>query len=62
MNDLDLFGDTGPALDTLARHLPGAVVRVIDGANHFFFGKLYPLGEAVEAWARQLRSGEGGAE
>jgi uncharacterized protein len=26
---------------------------VIDGADHFFLGKLYPLGEAVSAWARQ---------
>jgi len=26
---------------------------VIDGADHFFFGKLYPLGEAVGAWARR---------
>src|SRR5437016_7181375 len=25
---------------------------VIEGADHFFFGKLYPLGEAVSDWAR----------
>ena len=25
---------------------------VIEGADHFFFGKLYPLGEAVRGWAR----------
>src|SRR5438477_9762653 len=25
---------------------------VIEGADHFFFGKLYPLGEAVGGWAR----------
>jgi alpha/beta superfamily hydrolase len=24
--------------------------RIVDGADHFFFGKLYPLGEAIEAW------------
>ena len=24
--------------------------RVIEGADHFFFGKLYPLGEAIGAW------------
>jgi alpha/beta superfamily hydrolase len=30
--------------------LTGAEVRVIDGADHFFFGKLYPLGEAIGAW------------
>lgn len=26
---------------------------VIDGADHFFFGKLYPLGEALSGWARR---------
>ena len=25
---------------------------LIEGADHFFFGKLYPLGEAVSGWAR----------
>ena len=30
--------------------LTGAEERVIDGADHFFFGKLYPLGEAIGAW------------
>jgi len=25
---------------------------VIEGADHFFFGKLYPLGEAIGDWAR----------
>jgi uncharacterized protein len=49
-----------PLLDTLTQRLPGAVVKVVDGANHFFFGKLYPLGEAVEAWARQLEAGKAG--
>jgi len=24
--------------------------RIIEGADHFFFGKLYPLGEAIGAW------------
>jgi alpha/beta superfamily hydrolase len=24
--------------------------RIVEGADHFFFGKLYPLGEAIEAW------------
>jgi alpha/beta superfamily hydrolase len=27
---------------------------LIDGADHFFFGKLFPLGEAVGDWARRL--------
>jgi alpha/beta superfamily hydrolase len=37
------------ALRELAR-AAGAEARVIDGADHFFFGKLYPLGEAIGAW------------
>jgi hypothetical protein len=24
--------------------------RIVEGADHFFFGKLYPLGEAIGAW------------
>jgi len=27
-----------------------AEARVVEGADHFFFGKLYPLGEAIAAW------------
>jgi alpha/beta superfamily hydrolase len=42
------------ALAGLARTLPKATVRTVDGADHFFFGKLYPLGEIVGAWARSL--------
>jgi uncharacterized protein len=34
----------------------GAAARVIEGADHFFFGKLYPLGEAIGAWLATLRS------
>jgi alpha/beta superfamily hydrolase len=30
----------------------GATVEIIEGAEHFFFGKLFPLGEAVERWLR----------
>jgi uncharacterized protein len=37
------------ALERLAA-AAGAERRVIEGANHFFFGKLYPLGEAIGAW------------
>jgi alpha/beta superfamily hydrolase len=39
-----------PALERLRGEQPAATFRVIDGANHFFFGKLYPLGEAFGAW------------
>jgi uncharacterized protein len=41
------------ALARLREATPDATVHVIDGANHFFFGKLYPLGQAGTAWAHQ---------
>ena len=28
--------------------------RIVEGADHFFFGKLYPLGEAIGAWLAGL--------
>lgn len=37
--------------EALAAGLPGARWTIIDGADHFFFGKLYPLGQAVATWA-----------
>ena len=42
------------ALDRLARAVPRAMVRRLEGADHFFFGKLFPLGELVAEWARAL--------
>jgi len=45
-------------LERLARRLPGASVSLIEGADHFFFGKLFPLGEAVAGWARRLQARE----
>lgn len=53
------------ALDELAALVPGAERVLIDGADHFFFGKLFPLGEAVGAWIRrwggsELRAGAAG--
>lgn len=41
-------------LETVRAALPGATVIVIEGADHFFFGTLTPLGEAVGAWADAL--------
>jgi alpha/beta superfamily hydrolase len=41
-------------LNVLVQRLPRAHVRIVDGANHFFFGKLFPLGEALADWARAL--------
>ena len=45
------------ALATLAARVPRAVVRTIEGADHFFFGKLYPLGEIVGQWAARVATG-----
>jgi hypothetical protein len=42
------------ALHQLAEQ-SGAQARVIEGADHFFFGKLYPLGEAIAAWLASIR-------
>jgi alpha/beta superfamily hydrolase len=42
-----------PDLDRLAASLPGGAVERISGADHFFFGKLYPLGEVVRGWIRR---------
>jgi len=39
-------------LRALAGRVPGTEVKVIEGADHFFFGKLYPLGQAVLSWTR----------
>jgi uncharacterized protein len=36
---------------------PWITAATIEGADHFFFGKLFPLGEAVTAWARRLPPG-----
>ena len=40
------------ALRQLGQKL-GAEVEIIADAEHFFFGKLYPLGQAVERWLRR---------
>lgn len=41
------------ALHRLAESV-GAEERLIEEADHFFFGKLYPLGEAIGAWVAGL--------
>ena len=41
------------ALHRLAERA-GAEARVIEDADHFFFGKLFPLGEAIGAWIAGL--------
>jgi alpha/beta superfamily hydrolase len=45
------------ALETLRAELPAATVIVIEGADHFFFGSLTALGDAVGAWADALLAG-----
>ena len=45
-------GYTTSSLRELGRRL-GTEPAIIEGAEHFFFGKLYPLGEAVERWLRR---------
>ncbi len=39
-----------PDLERFTARLAPARVAVIDGADHFFFGKLYPMGEEVGRW------------
>jgi alpha/beta superfamily hydrolase len=45
------------ALERLHHAVPNATVRTVEGADHFFFGKLFPLGEIVGAWARAVAGG-----
>jgi len=45
------------ALEALQAMMPDATVAVIEGADHFFFGLLVPLGDAVGAWADTLAAG-----
>lgn len=44
-------------LDRLAQRMPAAETVRIEGADHFFFGKLFPLGEAIRSWARRWAAG-----
>jgi pimeloyl-ACP methyl ester carboxylesterase len=42
------------ALARLEADWPAAAVTVIDGADHFFFGRLAALEAALAAWASKL--------
>jgi uncharacterized protein len=44
-------------IEALRAMLPEATVFVIEGADHFFFGSLMPLGDAISAWADALVAG-----
>ena len=48
-----------PNFARLGARLPSATTVSIEGADHFFFGKLFPLGEAVAKWAQGLRRERG---
>jgi len=39
-------------LERLGQRLD-AEVAIIEGAEHFFFGKLFPMGQAVERWLQR---------
>jgi alpha/beta superfamily hydrolase len=42
---------TVEAIERVGKRL-GTRVEIIDGAQHFFLGQLFPLGEVVERWLR----------
>ena len=44
------------ALDSLRDALPQAMITVLEGADHFFFGALDDLGAALGDWAGALRA------
>ena len=46
-----------PDLERFSARLPGARTAIIEGADHFFFGKLFPLGLEVEGWLREWAGG-----
>jgi uncharacterized protein len=41
-------------LARLTASVPTLNAVTIEGADHFFFGKLFPLGQAIDAWARHV--------
>ena len=46
-----------PDLERFTARLPGARTAIIEGADHFFFGKLYPMGLEIERWLREWAGG-----
>jgi alpha/beta superfamily hydrolase len=62
MNVLLVSGTGDPycpreTLAALAARLPAAHIETVEDADHFFFGKLWPLGEAIRSWARRWARG-----
>jgi alpha/beta superfamily hydrolase len=48
-----------PDFERLRARVPSATAVSIEGADHFFFGKLFPLGEAIARWVQELRRERG---
>ena len=46
-----------PRLAALSQRRPGIHAVTIEGADHFFFGKLFPLGEAIRSWVNRWAAG-----
>jgi alpha/beta superfamily hydrolase len=42
------------ALEPIRETVPQATITVIEGADHFFFGSLEPLAEAIGDWAAAI--------
>ena len=52
----DPYCSTGD-IRRLAESHPQAETVIVEGADHFFFGKLFPLGEAVRGWLSRWAPG-----
>lgn len=50
-----------PELERFAARLPGPRTAIIEGADHFYFGKLYPMGQEIERWLREWAVGASAA-
>jgi alpha/beta superfamily hydrolase len=50
-----------PDLERFTARLTGARATIIEGADHFFFGKLYPMGLAIQSWLREWAGGSSAA-
>lgn len=46
-----------PDLERFTARLPAARTAVIEGADHFYFGKLFPMGLEIERWLREWARG-----
>jgi uncharacterized protein len=46
-----------PDLEHFSARLPGARTAIIEGADHFFLGKLFPMGQEIERWLREWADG-----